>query len=126
MLKLKPFEDEKGSLIPIEFKDVPFEVKRLFLIKNVPRYSIRGEHAHFKTKQLLICLKGHIEIFTHDGKTLSNNIIKENETFFIDRLIWDYQQFLTNDCEMLVLCSTNYILEDYITNFEQFLKIKNI
>jgi len=58
---LRIFEDDRGgSLIPFEFKDLPFIPKRIFTVVGVPKDSIRGDHAHYETQQILICIKGEI------------------------------------------------------------------
>ncbi|RKE04335.1 WxcM-like protein [Marinifilum flexuosum] len=118
------FKDFRGELTPLEFSELPFKVHRLFYVKNVPAGAIRGEHAHFQTKQFLICLKGQIEVGleTNNYKTI---LLNENEGVFIDKMIWDWQRFLTNDSILLVLCSSSYSKDDYIFDKQHFLDILN-
>ena len=52
------FEDQRGSLLPINLNKIPFDVKRVFMVYNVPKDTVRGEHAHYETKQFLVCVKG--------------------------------------------------------------------
>jgi len=60
---LKSVVDDRGNLIVGEFnKEIPFTVKRFFLITDSPTSSIRGEHAHIKCHQFLICMSGMCEI----------------------------------------------------------------
>lgn len=121
---LKTYEDDRGCLLPLEFNNLPFTPKRIFVVNNVPKNSIRGNHAHYKTKQILICLNGNIEVILKDGINESITQLKKNEQILVDTLIWDSQKFLTEDSELLVLCSTNYDINDYIFDFEEFNKIK--
>lgn len=122
--KLKIFSDRRGGdLIPIEFKNLNFIPKRIFTVSDVPANAIRGEHAHYETTQLLICVKGRILVGLDDGVNRTETIIKKGESIFIDKMIWDYQQFLTGDDFMTVICSTNYDLNDYILDKEEFYKI---
>lgn len=121
--KLTNFNDARGDLIPIEFEDLPFVPKRIFIVKNVPVRTIRGEHAHHKNQQYLICLKGKIEVVLHNGFKETSKIIKEGESVLIKNLIWDYQKFMTKDSILLVLCSIPYSIKDYIFNFEKFKRI---
>lgn len=116
------FKDFRGELTPLEFSELPFKVQRLFFVKNVPAGAIRGEHAHFQTQQFLICLKGQIEVGLEEysSKTI---LLEENEGVFIDKMIWDWQRFLTNDSILLVLCSSSYCEDDYIFNKQQFLDL---
>ena len=51
--------------------------------------------------------------------------IKKGDYIVVDKLIWDSQKFLTEDSTLLVICSTEYNIDDYILDFNEFLKIKN-
>ena len=121
----KFYEINEGLLIPIEFKDLPFIPKRIFFVTNVPVNVKRGNHAHYETQQILICLKGKILVKLYDGKNYENILIKQGEYVFIDKLIWDSQKFLTNHDVLLVLCSTEYNPDDYILNINEYEKILN-
>ena len=120
--KLKFFGGKKEDLTPIEFKDLPFYPQRLFVVKNVPVRVRRGEHAHYQTKQFLICLKGRIKVVLHNGVIEQKFYITEGETILIDRMIWDYQEFMTGRDILLVICSTSYNERDRITDFKEFRK----
>ena len=121
--KLKEFKDLRGDLTPIEFKDLPFIPQRIFIVKNCSAGTRRGEHAHYKTKQFLVCLKGEIKVVIHDGKIQNKKIIKEGETVLINILHWDYQEFMTGKDILLVICSNQFDSQDYILDFDNFLKI---
>lgn len=109
--KLKVFKDARGSLIPIEFKDLEWEPLRLFYVTNVTKNCRRGGHAHLKNKQLLICIKGSIQVNLNDLEPI---ILNEHEYIYVPNLVWDSQDFLTDDAVLLVLCSINYDIEDYL------------
>jgi dTDP-4-dehydrorhamnose 3,5-epimerase-like enzyme len=121
---LKTYEDDRGSLLPIEFSDIPFTPKRIFVVNNVPQNTIRGNHSHHKTQQLLICLNGEIEVILYDGFDEKIILLKKNERYLIESLIWDSQKFLTENSELLVICSTSYDINDYILNLKEFKNIK--
>lgn len=123
-MKLKSFDSELGSLIPIELNSLKFEPKRIFIVNNVPIGETRGNHAHFKTEQYLICLSGKINVILFDGINTTEQIISENEYVYVAKLIWDSQTFLTNNSTLLSLASTNYDVNDYIFDRETFIKIK--
>jgi len=122
---LKAFDDERGSLLPIEFTSLPFEPKRLFVVNNVPINMIRGCHSHFKTKQLIICTSGSVDVILHDGVNETTHRLLKNQKILIPELIWDSQKFLQENSEILVICSTNYDSSDYILDFDEFKKIKD-
>lgn len=124
--KLKIFTDDRGgNLIPFEFKNLPFEPKRIFTVSNVPKNNVRGNHAHYNTQQFLICVFGKILVGLDDGKTKSEIILYEGECFLIKNLIWDFQKFLTGNDYMVVLCSTEYDINDYILDYNNFLNLIN-
>lgn len=112
--KLKEFNDGRGVLVPLEFYDIDFEPKRLFYVTNVPKNTRRGEHSHYKTKQLLICVKGQIGVYLIDDHNDSYFLLNENEYIYVSNFVWDAQDFLTGNDVLLVLCSTNYDEKDYI------------
>jgi len=118
------FEDERGSLLPINLKEIPFDVKRVFTVYNVPKDIIRGDHAHYQTKQYLICVKGMIKVILESGENeTTETILKKGDSIFIDKLVWDSQQFLTGDDVMLVFANTEYNFEDYILDKNKFYDI---
>ena len=122
---LKTFSDDRGDLCPINMSELPFLPKRSFFITNTPHEVIRGEHAHYTTEQFLVCLKGKIEVFLFDGKITRNCLLNEHQAVYIPNLIWDSQKFLTDDCVLLVFASTEYNKLDYITNKQDFIKLRN-
>ena len=67
--QLNSFEDSRGSLLPIEFDSLPFIPKRVFIVNNVPLNDIRGEHSHYKTKQLIVCTNGIVKVLLDNGLT---------------------------------------------------------
>ncbi len=122
--KVKIFTDERGGeLLPIEFKDLLFDAKRVFTVCDVPINSIRGEHAHYETEQILICVRGSILVSLDYGSKIDEVVINSGEYIFIDKMVWDSQKFLTGNDFMIVLCSTNYNLKDYILDKDEFYKI---
>jgi dTDP-4-dehydrorhamnose 3,5-epimerase-like enzyme len=122
---IKIFNDSRGTLIPIDFDDLPFLVKRIFIVNEVPINCVRGNHSHYKTKQFLICINGNVEVTLHDGKIENKYNLVKGEGVLIPELIWDSQKFLKENSEIMVLCSTKYDINDYIFDFETFKKIKN-
>ena len=124
-VNFKYFEDERGLLLPVEFFDLPFTPKRVFIVKNVPLNMIRGNHSHYKTKQYFICVNGTVDVILHDGFNEITHKLTKGESILIPELIWDSQKFTSKNSEILVLCSNEYRQEDYILDFEIFKQIKN-
>lgn len=123
--KIKSFDSELGSLIPIEFNNLEwFNPKRVFFVKDVPIGTIRGNHAHYTTQQILFCIQGSIEVILFDGYNEETTVINKNEYVFVDKMIWDAQKFMVKDTILFVIASTSYNIDDYIFDKEEFIKIK--
>lgn len=122
MPNLNKFSDERGVLVPLEFNNLPFIPKRAFYVYDVPKDTWRGEHAHYKTEQFLICLKGKIHVRLESKKGIEEITLNESDTCFIDKMVWDSQKFLVEDSVLLVICSTNFDKSDYIFDKNIILK----
>jgi len=122
---LKTFVDERGVLLPLEFKNCPFKPERVFYVYGVPRFMRRGCHAHYKTSQFILCLSGEIRVGLHNGEKLWEGVITPGQAVHIETMVWDYQDFLTGHDVLAVLCSTAYNPDDYIMDFDEFRRIKN-
>ena len=127
LINLKTFIDSEGSLVPIESGlSIPFKIKRIFYIFEVHDQKDRGEHSHYKTEQVLICLNGKVKVLCDDGKNRKEWVLdKPNQALYIPNLIWDEQTYLTSGSVLLVLANTNYDPSDYIENYEEFKRLKN-
>ena len=124
---LKTFTEPDGKLIPIEFdKDISFDVKRMFYVYDVHDQNDRGKHSHYKTKQILIAINGGVTVICDDGKKRRNYVLNEpNKALFIPELIWDEQVSHSENSVLLVLSNTNYDIDDYIEDYDEFKRIKN-
>jgi UDP-2-acetamido-3-amino-2,3-dideoxy-glucuronate N-acetyltransferase len=120
-------EDQRGNLSVGELgRDVPFEVKRYFLVYDVPNAKVRGEHAHRQCHQFLIAVKGTIHVVADDGA--------RHEEFVLDRpslglhlppMTWGIQYGYSADAVLLVLASEHYDPADYIRDYGRFLALAN-
>jgi hypothetical protein len=120
-------EFRAGNITPIEnFKDVPFEIKRIFYIYDIPGGEERGAHAHKECQQVLIAASGSFEISMNDGKNRKVEML--NRPYFglhIPSGIWAREQNFSSGAICLVLTSSLYDAEDYIRNLNYFLEYKN-
>ena len=115
--------DSDGELVPIEFSKLPFTPKRAFYVTEVPVNITRGNHAHYKTEQILFCVKGRIRVELFDGRDTTIQMLDPGEHAHAGNLIWDSQTFLTPDTVLLSICSTEYDPDDYITDIDEFIAI---
>lgn len=122
-IKFKYFSDANGILIPIGGKkSIPFNLARLFYIFNLKKGDIRGDHAHKKCQQLLICLRGECQVICDNGK--KRQVFKLNKPkmgLYIPPMIWVIQKFNKNDSILLVLTDQKFKESDYIRDYKKFL-----
>ena len=124
-IQFKQFMDNNGVLTPLEFKNLPFEPKRVFYIYGVFDTKKRGEHSHYKTEQVLICLKVNCTVITHDGEHERVDLLSDpSQGLYIPNEIWDTQIFHDINSIVLVLSNTEYDKSDYLTKWEEFLDWK--
>jgi len=111
-----------GILSVLEFDKMPFSVRRVFWVTDVPQGEERGNHAHCQTEQMLICIKGAIMVRTDDGKGRKEHMLRPGDYQYVGRMVWDSQVFLTGKDILLVMASTTYGKDDYINDKEMFLE----
>lgn len=117
--------DMRGDLSVGEFeKEIPFVPKRYFLVFNVPSQKTRGEHAHHKCHQFLICVKGSCAVVVDDGQSRAEVMLDApNKGIYLPPLIWGIQYKYSEDAVLLVFTSDYYDAADYIRDYSDFLKI---
>lgn len=121
--RLNSAVDIRGSLTVGEFeKDVPFAVKRFFLVHNVPSRETRGEHAHYKCAQFLVCIKGSCTAIVDDGNVRQEFRLDQCDVgLFMPPMTWGTQYRYSPDAILLVLASDYYDPADYIREYDTFL-----
>jgi dTDP-4-dehydrorhamnose 3,5-epimerase-like enzyme len=123
VLRVPLVEDMRGNLIAREIgKGLPFAPQRCFLVLDVPSKEIRGEHAHRRCAQLLVCLRGSVNAVCDDGKRRREFILEDPTVgLYVPPMIWGTQYRYTDDAMLLVFASRAYEPEDYIRSYDQFL-----
>ena len=116
-------EDMRGDLAVGELeKEVPFDVKRFFIVYNVPSEHIRGEHAHRQAKQFLIAVNGSLKVMLDDGEHREEFSLSSPTTgLYVPRMIWASQFQYSEDATLLVFASELYDASDYIRDYDEFL-----
>jgi UDP-2-acetamido-3-amino-2,3-dideoxy-glucuronate N-acetyltransferase len=124
--QLPRFSDIRGSLSAGEFdKQLPFIPKRYFLVFDVPTQETRGEHAHKKCHQFLICVNGSVRVLADDGHQRQEFTLNSPSTgIHLPPMIWGTQYRYSKDAVLLVFASENYENDDYIRDYNEFLALK--
>ncbi|WP_396163598.1 sugar 3,4-ketoisomerase [Flavobacterium sp.] len=124
IINIPKIEDPRGNLSVIEKEVVPFEIKRVYYLYDVPAGAERGGHAHKKLQQFLVALAGSFDVVLNDGKneqTITLN--KPFEGLLITNGIWRELKNFSSGAVCLVVASDVFEEEDYIRDFEEFLAI---
>ena len=118
-------KDLRGSLSFGEIhRQVPFDVKRYFLVFNVASEHIRGEHAHRTLQQFLICVAGRCHVVTDDGTSRHEVVLDSPEKgIHIPPMVWATEYKFTPDAVLLVLASEYYDASEYIRDYGEFLAL---
>ncbi len=120
--------DERGQLVALEqYKDIPFEIKRVYYMYDTGKGVRRGFHAHKSLEQILICIHGSCKILLDNGKEKKIvSLEKPYEGLYISNDMWREMYDFSLDAVLMVLASDYYKEEDYIRNYDDFLEfLKN-
>ena len=127
IIDIRRYSDTRGYLSVVENGiDIPFDIKRIYYLYMVPEVA-RGAHAHKELQQLLIATSGSVEVIMDDGK--------EKKSFMLDRPwkgllipagLWRDLENFSGGAVLMCLASEKYDAEDYIRDYNEFLKYKQL
>lgn len=127
VFELPKISNRAGNITSINnFKDIPFEVERVYYLYDIPSGVNRGGHAHLELFQYLIAASGSFDVIISDGnnkKIVSLN--RPNFALLITPGIWRELENFSSGAICLVLASHKYNEKDYIRDFNDFMNIKN-
>lgn len=128
IINLPKIEDPRGNLSFIEEENhVPFKIKRVYWIYDVPGGQTRGGHAFKEQQEFIVALSGSLDVLIDDGK--EKKIFSLNRSYYglyVPAGLWrQMQNFSTNSLAM-VLSSTPFSEDDYIRDHKEYLKFRKI
>jgi UDP-2-acetamido-3-amino-2,3-dideoxy-glucuronate N-acetyltransferase len=124
LFELPVIQDSRGSLSFAEYQEsLPFLPKRYFIVFDVGEDQTRGGHAHKSVHQLLVCVRGSCLVSLDDGKARDEVSLDRPElALYIPPKIWATQSQFTQGAMLMVLASEKYDPNEYIKDYEVFLK----
>lgn len=128
VVELGKIDNNQGNLTVVQSgMNVPFDIKRVFYLYDVPGGEARGAHAHKQCHQFLVAVSGSFEVVLDDGNNKRTVVL--NRPFYglhIPPGIWAAEQGFSSGSVCLVIASEKFEEDDYIRKYEDFLLYKNI
>ncbi|MBN2576853.1 MAG: WxcM-like domain-containing protein [Deltaproteobacteria bacterium] len=123
LLRVPTIKDMRGNLVARQIDaGLPFLPERCFMVYDVPSKELRGEHAHRRCEQLLICVGGSVNVLCDDGERRQEFTLDTPELgLYVGPMVWGTQYRYSRETVLLVLASLPYDADDYIRDYEQFL-----
>ncbi len=125
ILQFTDLGDERGKLVVIEGgQSIPFEIKRVFYIYGSDASVVRGQHANMESEFVLINVAGQSKVRITDGQ--EEFIVELDRPMmgvYIPKLIWKDMYNFSSDSVLLVLASSHYDGEEYIRNYDDYIRI---
>lgn len=126
VLDLPKILDKRGNLSIIqEIENIPFKIKRIYWIYDVPGGERRGGHAYKKNQEFIVALSGSFDVVLDDGNC--EKVFSLNRSYYgiyVPQGIWRKMQNFSTNALALVLSSTNYDPDDYILEYIDFVQSK--
>lgn len=126
IIQLPKFLDARGNLSFVQQMDhIPFEIRRTYWLYDVPGGECRGGHAYKENQEFIVAMSGSFDVVLDDGtekKTYTLN--RSYYGLYVPKGLWrEMDNFSTNSLA-LVLSSTDYDSNDYVRDYDVFLKMK--
>lgn len=122
LIDLPKIEDVRGNISVIEKSVLPYAIKRVYYLYDVPSGATRGGHAHKEQHEFLIPISGSFEVILKDGKqqqTITLN--KPNRGLLIKSNVWRELENFSSGAICLVISSGEFDESDYIREYDDFL-----
>lgn len=127
LIDIRRYSDTRGYLSVIENDiDIPFEIKRIYYLYLVPEVA-RGAHAHKALQQLLIATSGSVDVIMDDGTNKQTfHLDKPWKGLLIPPGLWRDLENFSGGAVLMCLASEKYDAADYIRDYNEFLRYKNV
>ena len=124
MIDLPKIADPRGNLTFVEGgRNVPFEIKRVFYLYDVPGGESRGGHAHRKCKQFIVAMSGSFDVIVDDGeKRRTFTLNRSYYGLYLPSMIWREMANFSSGSVCMVLASEFYDESDYFREHDEFIE----
>jgi len=128
IIDLPQIKDNRGNLSVIEsLNQIPFEIKRVYYLYDVPGGAERGGHAHKNLEQLIIAISGSFDVILDDGITSKNyHLNRSYYGLYVPKMTWRELNNFSSNSVCLVLASNFFSEDDYYRKYEDFITAKNV
>lgn len=126
IIDLSRISDSRGSLTFVESgKEIPFDIKRIYYLYDVPGGAERGEHAHKDLHQLIIAMSGSFDVVLDDGTAKKRfHLSRSYYGLYVCPMIWRVLENFSYGAVCLVLASNLYDEDDYYRDYEEYLSAR--
>ena len=122
LIEIPKISDPRGNLAVIEKDCIPYAVKRVYYLYDVPSDAFRGGHSHKEQQEFLIALSGSFEVVLDNGKSKQRvTLNKPNKGLLIPTGIWRELDNFSSGAVCLVLASGEFDENDYVRDYEDFI-----
>jgi dTDP-4-dehydrorhamnose 3,5-epimerase-like enzyme len=125
VMGLPKISDPRGNLTFVEGNNhIPFDIKRVYYLYDVPGGESRGGHAHHNLEQFVIAASGSFDVILDDGRIKQRfHLNRSYVGLFIPKMMWRELDNFSSSSVCLVLASMVYEEADYIRDYNEFLKV---
>lgn len=125
LIEVPKITDPRGNLAVIEGATLPYDIKRVYYLYDVPSDAYRGGHSHKEQQEFLIAVSGSFEVVLDDGTTKQRVMLnKPNKGLLIPTGIWRELENFSSGAVCVVLASDYFLEEDYVRDYDEFLALK--
>ncbi len=125
IITLHKHHHENGNLSVVEnFKELPFELRRIYYLYDIPGGEERGGHSHHNCEEFIIAVCGSFDIILDDGVTQRTiNLNRSNVGILVKPGIWRVLNNFSSGAVCLVIASEEYDESDYVRSYDEFKKL---
>lgn len=123
LIDIPKIENSLGNIAVVENDVIPFAIKRVYYLYDIPSSAIRGGHSHKNLQQVLIAISGSFDVVLKDGISETKvTLNKPDKGLLIKNNTWRELENFSSGAVCLVLASQVFNEEDYIRDFDEFIK----